>query len=80
MQKEDAFKQFALGKQNLLLIAIGFLIVVLGFILMMGKPSLDTTYNEDIFSFRRIVLGPGVSLAGFLFVIVGILYKKKDNA
>lgn len=80
MQKEDTFKQFALGKKNLLLITIGFLVVILGFVLMTGKPSLDTAYNADIFSFRRIILGPGVSLAGFLFVIVGILYKKKDNA
>jgi uncharacterized membrane protein len=79
MQKEDTFKQFALGKKNLLLIAIGFLVVVLGFILMTGKPSLDTAYNPDIFSFRRIVLAPGISLAGFLFVIAGILYKKKDK-
>lgn len=80
MQKEDAFKQFALGKQNLILIAIGFLAVVIGFILMTGKPSLETGYNPDIFSFRRIVLGPGISLAGFLFVIFGILYKKKERA
>ncbi|NLE33064.1 MAG: DUF3098 domain-containing protein [Bacteroidales bacterium] len=80
MQKEDTLKQFALGKKNLLLIAIGFLVVVLGFILMTGKPSLDTAYNPDIFSFRRIILGPGIALGGFLFVIMGILYKKKEQA
>jgi len=79
MQKQETSNKFGLDKQNLIMIMIGFAIVVLGFILMTGAPSQDTTYNPDIFSFRRIILGPGVSLAGFLFIIFGILYKKKDK-
>jgi len=79
MQKNDDYDKFALGKQNLVLIAIGFAIVILGFILMMGSPSGETVYNPDIFSFRRIVLGPGIALGGFIFVIFGILYKKKKS-
>lgn len=77
MKKIDVYNKFALGKQNLVLIAVGFAIIVLGFILMMGSPSTEAAYNPDIFSFRRIVLGPGVSLGGFIFVIFGILYKKR---
>jgi uncharacterized membrane protein len=77
MENNDAYEKFAMGKQNLILIAIGFAIVVLGFILMMGAPSTETAYNPDIFGFRRTVLGPGISLGGFMFVIVGILFKKK---
>ena len=72
-------KKFALGKQNLLLISIGILLVVIGFILMTGVPSEEAAYNSGIFSFRRIVLGPGVSLFGFLFVIFGILKKDKHD-
>lgn len=71
-------KNFALGKQNLLLIGIGVAIVVLGFLLMMGAPSGQTEFNPDIFSFRRIVLAPGIALLGFIFVIFGILKKSKD--
>jgi uncharacterized membrane protein len=77
MEKEEKYNHLALDKQNLMLILVGFMLVVLGFILMTGKPSLETAYNPDIFSFRRIVLGPGISLVGFLFTIFGILYKKK---
>lgn len=77
MKKIDVYNKFALGKQNLVLIAVGFAIIVFGFILMMGSPSTEAAYNPDIFSFRRIVLGPGVSLGGFIFVIFGILYKKR---
>jgi len=71
-------KNFALGKQNLILIGIGVAFVVLGFLLMMGAPSGQTEFNPDIFSFRRIVLAPGVALFGFLFVIFGIVKKSKD--
>ncbi|MCK9311934.1 MAG: DUF3098 domain-containing protein [Bacteroidales bacterium] len=71
--------KLALGKQNLILIGIGMLLVVIGFILMTGVPSEEAAYNPDIFSFRRIVLGPGVSLFGFLFVIFGILKKDKHD-
>lgn len=75
MEKKD----LALGKQNLILIAIGFIIVLIGFLLMMGSGT-EITYNPDIFSFRRIKLAPTVCLFGFLFVIYGILKKsKKDN-
>jgi len=71
-------KNFALGKQNLILIGIGVTFVILGFLLMMGAPSGQTEFNPDIFSFRRIVLAPGVALFGFLFVIFGIVKKSKD--
>ncbi|HET9570393.1 MAG TPA: DUF3098 domain-containing protein [Bacteroidales bacterium] len=71
-------KNFALGKQNLILIGIGVAFVVLGFLLMTGAPSGQTQYNPDIFSFRRIVLAPGVALFGFIFVIFGIVKKSKD--
>ena len=71
-------KNFALGKQNLILICIGVTIVILGFLLMTGAPSGQTQFNPDIFSFRRIVLAPGVALFGFIFVLFGILKKSKD--
>jgi hypothetical protein len=71
-------KNFALGKQNLILIGIGAAIVVVGFVLMMGAPSGQTEYNPDIFSFRRIVLAPAIALFGFIFVIFGIVKKSKD--
>lgn len=71
-------KKFALDKQNFILIGIGVLAIIIGYLLMMGEPSGETRYNPDIFSFRRIVLGPGVSFFGFIFVIFGILKKSKD--
>jgi hypothetical protein len=70
--------RFALGKQNLILIGVGVLTIILGYLLMMGAPSGETQFNPDIFSFRRIVLGPGIAFIGFIVVIFGILKKSKD--
>ena len=71
--------QFALGKQNYILMAIGFGIIVIGFLLMMGGRSEDpNVFNEEIFSFRRITLAPIVVLLVFVFEIYAIMKKPKE--
>lgn len=70
-------KDFALGKQNLILIGIAFAVIILGFALMAGSGSTPEHYNPDIFSFRRIVLAPGIAFAGFVFMIYAIMKKSK---
>lgn len=70
-------KDFALGKQNLILIGIAFAVIILGFALMAGPGSTPEHYNLDIFSFRRIVLAPGIAFAGFVFMIYAIMKKSK---
>lgn len=73
-------KNFAVGKENLKLILIGFIIVVVGFVLMSGGGSSDpNVFDESIFSFRRITLAPIVVLAGFGFVIYAIMKKPKGE-
>ena len=56
---------FALGRRNLLLIAVAFVVIILGFALMAGAGSTPEHYNPDIFSFRRIVLAPTIAFLGF---------------
>lgn len=68
-----------LPKFNTILIAVCVFVIVIGFALMAGEPSGATEYNPDIFSFRRITLGPMISLAGFVLMIVAILFPKKDK-
>ena len=69
----------AFGKLNYILLIVGFLIVVVGFILMSGNGTTEEAFNPDIFSTRRIVIAPMVCLVGFLFVIVAILWRQKDH-
>ena len=71
-------KRLTLTKTNLLLIALGFFIIVIGFILMTGSTTV-TEFNPDIFSARRITVGPMVSFFGFIFVIFAILFKPKTK-
>jgi hypothetical protein len=71
---------FALGRENYKLLAIGFGIIVLGFLLMLGGRSEDPNeFSEKIFSFRRITLAPIVVLAGFAFEIWAIMKKPKGE-
>ena len=70
--------KFNLPKINVILIAASFVVIVLGFILMTGAPSTEV-YNPDIFSFRRITVGPMISLLGFCLMIFAILYKPKNK-
>ena len=71
--------KFNLPKLTSILIAISVVIIIVGFALMTGEPSGATAYNPDIFSFRRITVGPMISLFGFLVMIVAILYKPRTK-
>ncbi|SHF05407.1 Protein of unknown function [Mariniphaga anaerophila] len=72
--------EFALGKENYRMMAIGFGIIVVGFVLMIGGGSDDpNVFNSEIFSFRRITLAPLLLLFGFLFEIYAILKKPKND-
>jgi hypothetical protein len=73
---------FALPKKNMILIAIGFLIIMIGFLLMVGGGPEDGSFNPAIFSFQRITLAPMIALFGFVFEIFAILWipkKEKDK-
>jgi len=73
-------QNFALAPENYKFIAIGFGIVVLGFLLMLGGRTPDPNIFDEkvLFSFRRITLAPIVVLAGFIFIIWAIMKKPKQ--
>lgn len=63
-----------LTMKNYLLIAIGVVVIILGFVLMAGGDAATAEeFNQNIFSFRRITLAPIVVIAGFAFEIYAIL-------
>ena len=71
-------RDFAFGKINFILLAVGMAVVILGFILMSGSGTTDTVYNADIFSARRIVIAPIMCLAGFCSIVYAIVRKPKE--
>ena len=71
-------KDFAFGKENFILIAIAVVFIIIGFALMSGGGATDSiSFNPDIFSPRRIIIAPIVTVFGFALVVVGILKKAK---
>ena len=74
MDKRD----FAFDKMNYLLLAVGMIIVVIGFLLMTGPASTDTAFEPDIFSARRTKLAPVVCLFGFVSMIHAVVRKPKN--
>ena len=79
---EDKVKSnFALSKENYVLMLIGLGIIILGYFLMAGGKSTDpNVFNEEeLYSFRRITLAPIVIVAGFIFEIYAIMKKPKSN-
>lgn len=75
-----AKKDFAFGKENFILIAIAVVFIVLGFMLMSGGGSTDgVSFNPEIFSTRRVVVAPVVTMIGFVMMIVGILKNSKGK-
>ena len=72
-------KDLAFGRVNYILLAIGVVVIVLGFVLMSGSGSSVEAYNPDIFSDRRIKVAPVVCLIGFVSMIFGVMYKYKDK-
>ena len=67
------------GKKNYILLAISVGIIILGLLLMSGGGSADSTeFTAEIFSTRRIVVAPIVTLVGFLLIIYAIMAKPKS--
>ena len=75
---EQKKNQFAFDRTNFILFAVGMVIVILGFILMSGSGSDATTFNEEVFSVRRIKIAPVTCLLGYVFIIFAILKKPKN--
>lgn len=77
-------QSYALAKENYILLAISFCIIILGFIFMAGGaiedpntfyPNNDPSQTPEMFSFRRITLAPIMVIFGFAFVFFAVLVK-----
>ncbi|HCC87700.1 MAG TPA: DUF3098 domain-containing protein [Prevotella sp.] len=76
-EHEGGGRNYAFDRTNFLLMAIGFAIVIIGFVLMSGAGSNEQVYNPDIFSVRRIKIAPVVCFIGFISLIYAVIRKPK---
>lgn len=63
------------GRRNYVILLIGSIIIIVGYLFMSGEGSTPAAYNPDIFSGLRIKVAPIVCLTGYLINIFGILYR-----
>lgn len=62
-----------LQRTNFIGMAVAGVMIVLGFVLMLGGSSSMEEFNPDIFSTRRIVVGPVIAFLGFVLMAVAII-------
>ena len=62
-----------LQRANFVAMAIAGLMIVVGFLLMLGGSSPEAEFNPDIFSTRRIVVGPCIAFLGFGAMAIAII-------
>ncbi len=70
----------AITPKGLKYLLVGLLVMVSGYILMMGGGSKDpAVFNYAMFDFRRLVAAPIVILCGIVIEIVAIMKVFKDK-
>lgn len=88
METTNQNKNFSFAKENYILLAVSFGLVLIGFLLMSGGgqedpsffyPNGDPSKTPEIFSFRRITLAPIVVLIGYASAIFAIMAKPESK-
>lgn len=70
---------FAFGKKNYILLAVGTLMAIIGYFLVSGGGSEDpTVFSEELFNTRRMYVAPILILGGLGVVAWGILKKSEE--
>lgn len=71
---ENKNDRFAMDRRGLKLLLAGVLVMIAGYILMMGGGSDDPqVFNYEMFNFRRLVAAPIVIVAGIAVEVIAIM-------
>lgn len=71
--------QFPLGRRNFIFMSVAGLMIVIGFLLMLGGGSTTEEFNPEIFSTRRIVVGPTIAFLGFVAMAAAIMIRPSSK-
>lgn len=72
--KDQKNTKMAITQKGLRLLLIGVIVMIAGYLLMMGGNSGDpNTFSENIFDFQRLVAAPVVIVAGIVIEVVAIM-------
>lgn len=76
--KEDN-RTLPLTRNNFIGIAVAGVLIIVGFLLMLGGSSTPEEFNPEIFSTRRIVVGPMLAFVGFVGLAVAIAIRPSSK-
>ena len=72
-------EKMPITRRGLKLLLIGLIVMVSGYLLMMGCGSDNPqVFNYDMFDFRRLVAAPTVIILGIIIEVVAIMRVFKD--
>jgi len=70
---------FAFGKENYTLMITGFVVLFIGYLLMIGGGANNPNeFSYKLFNVQRMVVAPLVLLVGFTIEFVAIMKRPKD--
>jgi len=75
MKQKEAGTETVFSRRNCMILLIGSILIIVGYLFMSGEGSTPAAYNPDIFNGLRIKVAPIVCLTGYLINIFGILYR-----
>jgi hypothetical protein len=77
--EKNTASRFLFGKENYMLMGLGLVFIIIGYLLMSGGKSADpNVFNEkEIYSFQRITLAPIMVLLGLFIEGYAIMKKPK---
>ena len=74
LNKDQKDTKMAITAKGLKLLLIGVIVMISGYLLMMGGNSGEpNTFSQDIFDFQRLVAAPLVIVAGIVIEVVAIM-------
>ena len=79
-KNEESKLVFAFNKTNYTIMVGGLLVLIIGFLLMVGGGSDDPeVFSDALFGFRRLTLAPILILLGYAIEIFAIMYRPKNQ-
>lgn len=76
---EDKKTKMAITPNGLKLLLIGVIVMIAGYVLMMGGASEDpNVFNYEMFDFQRMVAAPVVIICGIVIEVIAIMKKFKE--
>ncbi len=81
IEAEKSLMQTSFTKENYIIMAVGLLLIIIGYVLMIGGGNEDpNVFNEAIFNTQRIVVSPILLAVGYAMQIWAIFYKKRKSS